>query len=540
MIIDPLKILLKNHYNVVRKTFLITLLPLLLIAPYGCQNYGNESRLEAPRTLDALEASVDETQELRLSGSSWTSGDAIGLFAFYSNNPSSVYAPISNLKYTTNGDGLFTSAQRAPYPSDGAPLNLIAYYPYDEAVSGYNYPIDLAKQQEFLYSNNVTNHTRGSRPSMLFKRMLTKLELTITVPNISLPLTITAKGITTTASCNLLDGTLTTQTTGDLNITPAPAANQYTATILLLPIEQTEGLTLNLQYNGKSYTWKNSQPLQASRRYQYALNIKDGSISSIARGSYTETPVHQSGTYPNNFLIAHHMVAASSWIRGSHWPIGGQRNYTVGYDQNKRVTLWVSYPMHENYMGSATRTNAWRWDPIVPQSVQPNLKTSYKPATGNTYHRGHLLASAARDASTEINRTTFFYTNITPQNQRMNDGKWAQLEGKEQNNFTNAMKYDTLFVVTGAIYAPTPAEYVYDSSGSGYQYPVPTHLYKAFMRRDKLSGEYQTMGVKMVNNSSALDYTQCIVSVESLEQETGFVFFPTIPQEAKRQTTAWY
>ena len=110
------------------------------------------------------------------------------------------------------------------------------------------------------------------------------------------------------------------------------------------------------------------------------------------------------------------------------------RNYSYCYDTRRHNPIWVAYPMHESYTkGTADGQNKdWKFDPVIPSFVQPDLSSSYKPS--NSFSRGHMLASNDRQSDKATNRQTFYYTNMSPQIQTgFNGGIWATFEQKCHN-----------------------------------------------------------------------------------------------------------
>lgn len=91
------------------------------------------------------------------------------------------------------------------------------------------------------------------------------------------------------------------------------------------------------------------------------------------------------------------------------------RNFTICYDTKKRIANWVAYPIHSCYrVGKYERSNAWKYDPEVPEEFQVDLsRGSYngRPIRGHqcmSYHRYVSYSSL-------LNEQTFYSTNIMPQ-----------------------------------------------------------------------------------------------------------------------------
>ena len=158
------------------------------------------------------------------------------------------------------------------------------------------------------------------------------------------------------------------------------------------------------------------------------------------------------------------------------------RNYSLCFDKKLRVAHWVAYPLHASYIGSLDRSEAWAPDPKIPQQYQPALWLGgYQ--NGNVYNRGHQIPSKDRTTVEEMNKQTFYASNMTPQRGQFNQNMWAALEAKVRSYVCP----DTLYVVTGCYFANLD-ESTKDKAGNVC--PVPTNYFKVLLRtRDGATGK---------------------------------------------------
>lgn len=246
---------------------------------------------------------------------------------------------------------------------------------------------------------------------------------------------------------------------------------------------------------------------------------------------------------PNDYYYATHVCPDFTTAKGVS--VKGLRNYTVCYSAAFRSAVYAAYPLHESYKGQVKRTEAWAYDPIILEALQPYIiKNSYQPQTLG-YSRGHLLASNDRTAEEGMNRQTFYVTNMMPQTQNgFNNGVWSTLEEKSWENVCA----DTLFVVTGASYAGSK---VTCSDKNGNTITVPTHCYKAMIRSKagntnkplyQLSAdELQCVAFWFENRSYTgenMTPAKAMISIEELEQKTGLTFFGNVPAAPKGKYSA--
>lgn len=151
------------------------------------------------------------------------------------------------------------------------------------------------------------------------------------------------------------------------------------------------------------------------------------------------------------------------------------RNWSFYWDYDNRVSKWVAYPLYKSIFAGASRTDEWGYDPLLPGARQQNVSGGYKEGNNGWYMRGQQLPSADR-AGFELNSTTFFSTNIVPQNSDFSGGLWMDLEGKVRSW---AGQSDTCYVVSGCI---TKGAQYYVIDRSSEKVTVPTAFFKAVLR----------------------------------------------------------
>ena len=254
------------------------------------------------------------------------------------------------------------------------------------------------------------------------------------------------------------------------------------------------------------------------------------------------------------------------------------RNYTYCYDTRRHCPLWIAHPQHACYEeGDRTRpvTEPWAADPNMTQAEQAIIwvwpgdnRDKYVVSDSPLFRwtRGHMLASGYRgcdDANNpaEINVQTFYSCNIAPQGGKVFSSLWQQAEWRIQDNYVCA---DTLYCVSGAHF-DEGAIAAYDGSwvntnaqtrghiDESKPCEVPTHYYKLILRtRNGNTGkaiqecdasELIAVGFWFENGDGTDDSgaatptldASYLKSVEWIEQQTGFIFFPDVPPSVKQQ-----
>lgn len=213
-----------------------------------------------------------------------------------------------------------------------------------------------------------------------------------------------------------------------------------------------------------------------------------------------------------------------------------RRNFSVCYSNELKCAIWVAAPMHDCYLGSADRTDAYKSDPDIPVS---------QPGKWSGYTRGHMLGSGERTCTSSVNRQVFYYSNIAPQFGQpyfnTGGGAWNTLEGWVDTQWQGYA--DTTYQVIGSYWKN------HNTVVSGTT--VPTHYYKVLLRtknhrnkwvvecsRDELQCiaimiEHRTYSKGEVPQPSQYESKGLLLSVSELEQMTGLTFFPNVPNAPK-------
>ena len=219
------------------------------------------------------------------------------------------------------------------------------------------------------------------------------------------------------------------------------------------------------------------------------------------------------------------------------------RNYSICYYTDKLVSRWVAYPLHSCYINpSLSRTNAWGFDPALPENIQQNIVSGgYNDGGNRQLDRGHMLPSASRYSTYDTNAQTFYATNMMPQNSTFNQGVWGQLEGQVRK----AICADTLYVVVGTLF-----EDGQKFTSRGRTIARPSHCYKLLLRtksgntKKSISqitdaSEIKAIGFIFENQSTAGSYESSTASIAEIEKRAGVTFFrnlnPAIAAEVKKQ-----
>lgn len=198
-----------------------------------------------------------------------------------------------------------------------------------------------------------------------------------------------------------------------------------------------------------------------------------------------------------------------------------KRNYSFYYSYADYVSLWVAYPLNAKLIGSGSRSDAWAYDPLIPDHLQINIVDGTGTIPG--YDRGHQLPSADR-LSKYANPQTFYSTNMTPQRGKFNQNIWAGVEDKVRS-WAKDGKADTLYVVTGCTVKGSTKK---ATDRSGHSVTVPTSYWKACLKRT--ASGWTACGIWLDHYTSATSITRNdLFSIDELENKIGIDLFVNLP-----------
>ena len=210
-------------------------------------------------------------------------------------------------------------------------------------------------------------------------------------------------------------------------------------------------------------------------------------------------------------------------VKNMQWFIQHQ-SYSMEYDTAQRHSLWVAYKFYSDYNEkNVKRSDAWAFDPIIPQEFQSLKKSSGKWETYPGYDRGHLCASEDRVFNLDANKETFYFTNMSPQIGCFNQQIWKYLE-EAVRKWAQASDCDTLYVVTGG--AINPGVETLGVLETRNNVTIPKYYFKALVKRqgDTFDGiAFWLENRCYTPNKITHEYS---MTIRELEEKTGINFFP--------------
>ncbi len=285
------------------------------------------------------------------------------------------------------------------------------------------------------------------------------------------------------------------------------------------------GLTPGQKYYFKAYAVVNGSG-------DYAAQEKTVTASSYSYFTMPAAEEADPAVSGKSWLELPGAVSNSNYLVNTYYDGSGDanRNYTHCYDKSTYTSLWTAYHLNSSHMGSLSRPDDWSYSPNITTSSQVDLR---KRSYTDTYSRGHMIPNASRNGVEAMQLQTFYVTNSVPQIQnKFNGGIWQSLEAALQS----IAKSEEIYIVTGAVFnkvGENKSVNYTTAKDDTKNIPVPNYFYKVVLKVNK-SGSTITgasaIGFWFEHKEYSNDsYTNYSVSVDQIEEWTGFDFFVNVP-----------
>ena len=226
------------------------------------------------------------------SGTSWSPGDAIGIF-MVENGTFDISLGAENKEYTTTGDGNFTEVAGGIYYPLSGNVGFIAYYPWQTGMDLTDpYEVDVIDQSNpeaidllWAMENNGGSGYNSGIIALKFSHMLTRIVLNAT-PGDGLTaadlagMTVKICGLKTKADFRLAEGTLGTPS-DVADIEPQLVAGKYEAIIVPQLVGAHVMEVKFILANSDEFVWDVPvTTFAAGKEYTYTITLKrSGEVS---------------------------------------------------------------------------------------------------------------------------------------------------------------------------------------------------------------------------------------------------------------------
>lgn len=282
----------------------------------------NENSLtdgDGQRMLRTISSGNDRfSTRLNSETSEWENGDAIGIYMFDTEDKN-VLNDALNVKYTTIGEGLTVNFSSDPgIAIYDMPTNFVAYYPHATSADVIDataalYKVDISDQSNGISAHDLmwAKAASQSTESLLagglaftFHHQLVLLRVNITNENVSNVTSVTVGGINTTATFNLIDGTL--NNIGTQKSVALQKKDNKSFIGIMLPTEELKNkLSLTILADGGKYQYTVPETSKidkfvAGNEYTFDITVGKETSGEVGGGSGSNTPWGDGGNEEGN------------------------------------------------------------------------------------------------------------------------------------------------------------------------------------------------------------------------------------------------
>ncbi len=210
-------------------------------------------------------------------------------------------------------------------------------------------------------------------------------------------------------------------------------------------------------------------------------------------------------------------------------------DFVIGWSDQLRHPAWVAYHVPREAKFEVGKRPSFKKD----RSVKLSPAASHYERTG--YDRGHMAPNYAITSrfGPDAQANTFLMSNISPQTPALNRGPWRELEQRVVELWTQ--RWGEIWVICGTISSKNPQS---RERLAGTAIDVPT-AYWMLIAAQSADG-VGSLALLLPPSVGYDDFpVHRIVTVDELEQMSGFDFFPEMPNylqnvlEADLPTRLW-
>ena len=203
-----------------------------------------------------------------------------------------------------------------------------------------------------------------------------------------------------------------------------------------------------------------------------------------------------------------------------------RRGFIVSYNEQWKIPNWVAYELTAWETDGSNQLKGFVPDPDLVESGVETADNSDYNKSG--YDRGHMAPAGDMKWSSRARQECYYLSNILPQNQSLNSGKWNQLE---QMARTWANESGSVWIVCGPI-----VDDGYMTIGQN-SVVVPQRLFKVLLKRNGRK-DYKAIGFIFPNEKCEGSLMNYSCTVDEVEEITGLDFFSLLPDDIENRIEA--
>jgi len=207
-----------------------------------------------------------------------------------------------------------------------------------------------------------------------------------------------------------------------------------------------------------------------------------------------------------------------------------RKGFALAHSPDRKTPIWLIERLtRERAQGPVERMKNFRGDPELKTGARA-VDSDY---TNSGWTRGHVAPAGNMQWDILAMHQSFYLSNVVPQHDSMNKGKWSQLEELVRDW---ALVRGEVYVMTGPVYGANA-----QTIGKN-KVAVPSHVYKIVFDPLRVEVIAFMFANEPTGSKTLADF---LVSVREVEQLTGLDFLSNIAAdvqaviELKKATAVW-
>lgn len=197
--------------------------------------------------------------------------------------------------------------------------------------------------------------------------------------------------------------------------------------------------------------------------------------------------------------------------------------FMVNFNKDNHTPNYVAWELLASEAeGNVGRTNNF-WQDLDIEGCP-----AHRDYTGSGYDRGHMCPAADQKWDRNAMEDCFVMANMCPQDHSLNAGAWETLEEKER---TWAKRDSAIMIIAGPLYDVDDTKRIGDPGVR-----VPSAFFKVLLA--PYVKEPRAIAFVYPNMSSPGNMKSYAMSVDDLENISGFDFFSTLPDDIENKIEA--
>lgn len=199
--------------------------------------------------------------------------------------------------------------------------------------------------------------------------------------------------------------------------------------------------------------------------------------------------------------------------------------FTLSYNLDTNCPNWVAWDLTEEeaYATQFKRSNDFRGDAMIP----PLYRVEGYDYKQTGFDRGHMCPAGDMKWNADAMSDCFLMSNICPQIPVLNQQWWEHLESACRRW---ASQEGCVYICCGPIYdKQSEARYI----GDEVTIRVPDAFFKVVVSLRQ--GKEKGIGFYYKNNDSRQTMESAVLSIDQVEELTGYDFFAALPDEIEKQ-----